>query len=58
LALLVLTPRGGWRTALEVGRDAALLIWAADEMLRGVNPFRRTLGLAVVAFTLVGILGP
>jgi len=27
---------------------AALLIWALDEVVRGVNPFRRILGLVVV----------
>jgi hypothetical protein len=26
----------------------ALLIWAGDELLRGVNPFRRLLGAAVL----------
>jgi len=40
---------GGWRTALTVVATAALVVWAADEVLRGVNPFRRLLGAAVLA---------
>jgi hypothetical protein len=58
VALLGLGPEGGWHRALVVGRDAALLIWAADEIVRGVNPFRRLLGAAVGAVTVVGIVGP
>lgn len=28
----------------------SLLVWAADEVLRGVNPWRRALGLGVLAY--------
>jgi hypothetical protein len=31
--------------------DAALLVWAVDELARGVNPFRRMLGLLVIIAT-------
>ena len=34
----------------------ALLWWAADEMARGVNPFRRVLGLVVAALTLARVV--
>ena len=34
----------------------ALLWWAALEVVSGVNPFRRALGSAVAAVTLVGLL--
>lgn len=34
---------------------AALLWWAGDELLRGVNPFRRMLGAAVLAVVLYGV---
>jgi hypothetical protein len=34
----------------------ALLVWALDEVLRGVNPFRRVLGVAVVVVTVVGLI--
>ena len=37
---------------VEVG---ALLVWAADEVARGVNPFRRALGAVVAAVTLFGL---
>jgi len=58
VALLVLPARGGLHRALVIGRDAALLVWSADEIVRGVNPFRRLLGAVVGAFTVVGIVGP
>ena len=38
--------------AIAVG---ALLIWGLDEVLRGVNPFRRGLGAAVLVVTIVGL---
>ena len=28
--------------------DAALFVWAADELVRGVNPWRRCLGAGVL----------
>lgn len=42
-------PAGGLRTALEVVATGGLLWWAVDEVLRGVNPWRRFLGGAVLA---------
>ena len=42
-------PSGGLRTALDVVGTAALVWWAVDEMARGVNPWRRLLGGAVLA---------
>ena len=36
--------------------NAPLIVWAGDEVLRGVNPWRRLLGGGVLAFTLVGLL--
>ncbi|WP_331315081.1 hypothetical protein [Methylobacterium mesophilicum] len=46
-------PLSPWLPAawLSVGADLALAWWAADELLRGVNPWRRILGAA----TLVGL---
>jgi hypothetical protein len=35
---------------LVVLASAALALWAGDEVLRGVNPFRRLLGLAILAW--------
>jgi hypothetical protein len=40
---------GGAGTGLTIISTGALAIWAADELLRGVNPFRRMLGGAVLA---------
>lgn len=37
---------------LSIGADLALAWWALDELLRGVNPWRRLLG----AGTLIGLL--
>jgi hypothetical protein len=51
-----LRPHGGIGTALTVVAVASLLWWAGDEVLRGVNPFRRLLGGAVILVTLAGLL--
>ena len=32
----------------------ALIVWAADEIVRGVNPFRRAIGAVVLAAIAVG----
>jgi len=34
----------------------ALMFWAADEIVRGVNPFRRILGVAVLSVTIAGLV--
>lgn len=41
---------------LYVGTRIAVLWWAGDELLRGVNPFRRITGAVVVVFVTVGVL--
>ena len=49
-------PQGRTRDVLLVLASVALALWSGDEVMRGVNPFRRTLGVAVLAwliFTLV-----
>ncbi|MGU3656391.1 MULTISPECIES: hypothetical protein [unclassified Methylobacterium] len=38
-------PLASW---LSLGADLALAWWAADELLRGVNPWRRFLGGATI----------
>ena len=43
---LAFDPTGWVGTALTVVGRVALAVWAADELLRGVNPFRRSLGAA------------
>jgi hypothetical protein len=38
--------------ALEVVFKGALLVWAVDEVARGINPWRRCLGVAVLCYGL------
>jgi hypothetical protein len=33
------------------------LFWGADELIRGVNPWRRMLGAGVIAWQVIGLLG-
>jgi hypothetical protein len=47
---------GGWQNAVSVVATVALLWWAVDELLRGVNPARRILGGAVLAVTIGGLI--
>ena len=42
-------------TALRVAALATLAWWAIDEVLRGVNPWRRLLGLAGCAIVISGL---
>jgi hypothetical protein len=42
-----------WATALDVIGTGALVVWAGDEVVRGVNPARRILGGVVLALLLV-----
>jgi hypothetical protein len=43
-------------TVLTVVVTGGLLIWAADEIFRGVNPWRRCLGAAVAAYEFATIV--
>jgi len=59
VALRLVVPAGSWRTALTAIGLVALGWWAADEVLRGVNPWRRllgTVGLVIVAGGVVRLL--
>jgi hypothetical protein len=40
-----------------IGR-AALAVWSLDEIVRGVNPFRRALGAVILIRVVLGILAP
>jgi hypothetical protein len=48
-------PSGTAASLLSGFTRAALLIWAVDEIARGVNPFRRLLGLAVASVVVVSL---
>jgi hypothetical protein len=56
VALRVFEPSGDLRTVLVVIRAGALLIWAVDEIARGVNPWRRLLGAVVLVITVAGLV--
>ena len=53
---LLLHPSGTVGTVVGALATVALIVWAGDEIVRGVNPWRRMLGGGVLAFTLVGLL--
>lgn len=40
-----------------IASSVLLAIWAADEALRGVNPWRRCLGAAVLLWLFAGLFG-
>jgi hypothetical protein len=48
LVRAVADPTGGLRTALDTIAGVALAAWAVDEIVRGVNPWRRILGVGVL----------
>jgi hypothetical protein len=48
-------PAGRAGAILRDVTAAVLILWAVDEVVRGVNPFRRVLGVAVLGLT-VGAL--
>jgi hypothetical protein len=52
--LVTVVLRWFWHArALDVVGTTALVVWAGDEVARGVNPFRRLLGAAVLAALVV-----
>ncbi len=53
---LIVRPAGAVLTVLDVVAELSLAFWAVDELARGVNPFRRLLGAAVLALEAVALL--
>lgn len=51
----IFEPSGVVGTLLDVVVTGALVFWALDELLRGVNPWRRILGATVLIFVVVGL---
>jgi len=49
-------PQGWVRGVLVVLASVTLALWAGDEVLRGVNPFRRILGVAVLAWLAISLV--
>ena len=54
-ALRIGDPHGRLRDALSLVGTLALLAWSVDELVRGVNPFRRILGGLVLAGLLLSL---
>lgn len=52
----VVEPSGTARTAVGAVAALALAVWAVDEILRGVNPWRRALGGAVLGGLIASLL--
>ena len=44
-----LEPEGGIGDVVHLFGTVALAVWAGDEVVRGVNPFRRALGAVMLA---------
>jgi hypothetical protein len=45
----------GSQNPVRVLAQAVLLVWAVDEVVRGVNPFRRILGFGVAVVTILSL---
>jgi hypothetical protein len=43
-------PNGAISIGAKVGAAGSLIVWALDEVVRGVNPWRRFLGAAVLIY--------
>ena len=51
MGILWLThPNGAISTVAKVVATGSLIVWALDEVVRGVNPWRRFLGVAVLIY--------
>jgi hypothetical protein len=48
--LWLMHPTGAISTAAKVVATGSLIVWALDEVVRGVNPWRRFLGVAVLIY--------
>jgi hypothetical protein len=56
LVRVVVRPSGGLRGGVSAVATVALTCWAVDEIVRGVNPWRRFLGGAVLTLTVIGLV--
>src|SRR3984893_7170984 len=48
--LWLMHPNGTISTVAKVVATGSLIVWALDEVVRGVNPWRRFLGVAVLIY--------
>jgi hypothetical protein len=58
IARWIVRTDGVARTSVDAIAVAALGWWATDELFRGVNPWRRLLGLIGGAFAVAGLVSP
>lgn len=56
IATKLIHTTGNVRTGLDLASAAALTVWALGEVVRGVNPFRRGLGVLVLVAELVAFI--
>ena len=52
---MIFDPSGAPGTTLTIVGTGALIIWAGDELVRGVNPFRRAIGVVVLALVIINL---
>ena len=53
----LLDPETPWSTVLRGVETVAIVWWSVDELVRGVNPWRRLLGAGVLVVQVIGLLG-
>ncbi|MDF0492070.1 hypothetical protein [Bradyrhizobium yuanmingense] len=56
LLLWIWPSAGRASVVLTIAFKGGLMIWGADEIIRGVNPWRRCLGAAVVVYALTTLV--
>jgi hypothetical protein len=52
----ILPSSGNMSVVITIVFKCGLLVWAVDELLRGVNPWRHCLGVAVLGYELTTLL--
>jgi hypothetical protein len=55
IARVVFDPSGWFGTALTIVATVSLIVWSLDELVRGVNPFRRMLGAVILTLQMIAI---
>ena len=56
LLLWIWPSQGSASVVLTMVVKGGLVIWGADEIIRGVNPWRRCLGAAVVVYEVITLV--
>jgi len=53
----LLDPRTRWSTVLSGVGTVAIVWWSVDELVRGVNPWRRLLGAGMLVVQVIPLVG-